>query len=143
MTKWTKEYNNDTGPCDDYFEEWWNVTDGSHTYRCNNSEDADFLIKTLAQPELNPERFNNWIDIDNIKDHVRILEQRVDFMRERIEAMQKQEPAAWSVRTIGGRKWHSVHASKGASDKWLEYRIKEQAQSEEYEQVALYTKEQL
>ena len=51
MTKWTKEYDNDTGPCDDYFEEWWNVTDGNHIYRCKNSDDADFLIAALAQPE--------------------------------------------------------------------------------------------
>ena len=51
MNKWTKEYDNDTGPCDDYFKEWWNVTDGNRTYRCNNSDDADFLIAALAQPE--------------------------------------------------------------------------------------------
>ena len=51
MTKWTKEYDNDTGPCDDYFQEWWNVTDGNHIYRCKNSDDADFLIAALAQPE--------------------------------------------------------------------------------------------
>ena len=49
------------------------------------------------------------------------------------------EPLAWANRVIGGRKWLSIHASKGASDKWLEYRIKEQAQGEKYEQVALYT----
>ena len=54
MTKWTKEYDNDTGPCDDYFEEWWNVTDGNHIYRCKNSDDADFLIAALAQPEQKP-----------------------------------------------------------------------------------------
>ena len=51
----------------------------------------------------------------------------------------KQEPVAWANRVIGGRKWLSIHASKGASDRWLEYRTKEQAQGEEYEQVALYT----
>ena len=54
MTKWTKEYDNDTGPYDDYFKEWWNVTDGNRTYRCNNSDDADFLIAALAQPEQKP-----------------------------------------------------------------------------------------
>ena len=51
----------------------------------------------------------------------------------------EQEPVAWANRVIGGRKWLSIHASKGASDKWLEYRLKKQAQGEEYEQVALYT----
>ena len=54
MTKWTKEYDNDTGPYDDYFKEWWNVTDGNRMYRCNNSDDADFLIAALAQPEQEP-----------------------------------------------------------------------------------------
>ena len=49
------------------------------------------------------------------------------------------EPVAWANRVIGGKKWLSIHASKGASDKWLEYRRKEQAQGEQYEQIAFYT----
>ena len=49
------------------------------------------------------------------------------------------EPVAWAVKVVGGRKWLSIHASKGASDRWLEYRVKEQAQGEKYEQHALYT----
>ena len=30
-----------------------------------------------------------------MKDHIRILEQRVDFMREKLEMLDKQEPVAW------------------------------------------------
>jgi hypothetical protein len=56
-----------------------------------------------------------------------------------LQQAEKQEPVAYAVKTVGGKKWHSIHASKGASDKWLEYRIKEQAQGEQYEQHALYT----
>lgn len=41
------------------------------------------------------ERFNNWTDVANMKDHILILEQRVDFMREKLEAIDKQEPAAY------------------------------------------------
>jgi hypothetical protein len=65
---------------------------------------------------------------------------------ERLEAIQPtppaapvQEPVAWAVKTSGGKKWHSIHASKGASDKWLEYRVKKQAKGEQYEQHALCT----
>jgi hypothetical protein len=60
-------------------------------------------------------------------------------LRTAIEEAEKQEPVAYAVKTVGGKKWHSIHASKGASDKWLEYRVKEQAQGEQYEQHALYT----
>jgi hypothetical protein len=49
------------------------------------------------------------------------------------------EPVAWAVKVVGRRKWLSIHASKGASDRWLEYRVKEQAQGEKYEQHAIYT----
>jgi hypothetical protein len=54
-------------------------------------------------------------------------------------AQPEQEPVAWANQVVGGRKWLSIHASKGASDRWLEYRLKEQAQGEQYKQVALYT----
>ena len=51
----------------------------------------------------------------------------------------QQEPVAYAVKTVGGKKWHSIHAVKKSSDKWLEYRVKEQAKGETYEQFALYT----
>ena len=54
MNKWTKQYNNDTGPNDDYFEEWFEVTDGMRIFRCEESEDADFLLSALTQPEQEP-----------------------------------------------------------------------------------------
>ena len=59
--------------------------------------------------------------------------------RQAIAEAEKQEPVAYAVKTVHGKKWHSIHASKGASDKWLEYRVKEQAHGEQYEQHALYT----
>jgi hypothetical protein len=49
MTKWTKQYNNDTGPDDDYFEEWFEITDGKRIFRCEEREDADFLLSILSQ----------------------------------------------------------------------------------------------
>ena len=62
-----------------------------------------------------------------------------DNCKDQYAYLDKQEPVAWACRVVGGRKWLSIHASKGASDKWLEYRIKEQAQGEQYEQVKLHT----
>ena len=47
-------------------------------------------------------------------------------------------PTAWATRTVGGRKFHSIHASKEASDKWIEFKQKEHSRGEEYEQIALY-----
>jgi hypothetical protein len=62
-----------------------------------------------------------------------------DNCKDQFAYLDEQEPVAWACRVVGGRKWLSIHASKGASDKWLEYRIKEQAQGEQYEQVKLHT----
>lgn len=50
---------------------------------------------------------------------------------------QREQVQAWAVRTVGGKKWLAIHASKIASDKWLEFKRKEQARSEIYEQIAL------
>ena len=54
MSNWKKEYDNDVGPDDDYFIDWWAVTDGKRTFKCDTSEDADFLISVLKQPETEP-----------------------------------------------------------------------------------------
>lgn len=51
MSEWSKEYDNDTGPDDDYFEEWWTVTYGTRKYRCATEEDADFLVALLKEAE--------------------------------------------------------------------------------------------
>ena len=61
-----------------------------------------------------------------------------DNCKDQYAYLDKQDPVAWACRVVGGRKWLSIHASKGASNKWLEYRIKEQAQGEQYEQVKLH-----
>lgn len=52
-------------------------------------------------------------------------------------AEQREQGLAWAVRTVGGKKWLAIHASKSASDKWLDFKRKEQARSEIYEQIAL------
>lgn len=50
--QWTIEYDNDTGPGDDAFNEWWNVTDGRwRTFRCNSEDDAAFLIRAVNSHE--------------------------------------------------------------------------------------------
>ena len=41
---WTVEYNNDTGPDDEGFWEWWAVTDGKRNF---DQDDAAWLVYTL------------------------------------------------------------------------------------------------
>lgn len=52
-TKWTIEYDNDTGPGDDSFSQWWTVTDGERRFDCRDAGDATWLCETLnAVPTL-------------------------------------------------------------------------------------------
>jgi hypothetical protein len=44
---WRIEYDNDTGPGDEGFCEWWNVTDGEATFRTHVEEDAKWLKDVL------------------------------------------------------------------------------------------------
>lgn len=44
---WQVEWHNDTGPDDDYYEEWWTVTDGKRTFRCDDNADAAWLQELL------------------------------------------------------------------------------------------------
>ena len=44
---WKVEYNNDTGPRDDSFSEWWDVTDGEKTFTSKSERDAIWLCVIL------------------------------------------------------------------------------------------------
>lgn len=46
--RWTIEYDNDTGPADDSFSEWWTVTDGEKGFRCSTEADAEWLLRELS-----------------------------------------------------------------------------------------------
>ncbi len=48
MDTWIKEYDNDTGNNNESFYEWWNVTDGEKSFRCNSERDADYLLSQLT-----------------------------------------------------------------------------------------------
>jgi hypothetical protein len=37
---WVIGYDNDTGPDDDYFAEWWLVTNGDKIFKAENEADA-------------------------------------------------------------------------------------------------------
>ena len=47
--KWQIEYDNDVGPMDEGFWEWWNVTDGSRSFRADDEQDATWLCEFLNQ----------------------------------------------------------------------------------------------
>lgn len=44
---WTIQYDNDTGPDDDSFWEWWTVSDGVKNFKCDNEQDAKWLLALL------------------------------------------------------------------------------------------------
>lgn len=51
--KWKIEPHNDTGPGDESFWEWWNVTDGdARTFECTSSEDAEWLCEMLNRYDI-------------------------------------------------------------------------------------------
>lgn len=47
MMKWKIEYDNDTGPDDGGFFEWWTVTDGEREFKANTEDDAKWLAEIL------------------------------------------------------------------------------------------------
>lgn len=44
---WRIEYENDVGPDDGGFWEWWTVTDGEKSFKCDKEEDAKWLCDLL------------------------------------------------------------------------------------------------
>ena len=46
---WTIEYDNDTGPMDEGFWEWWTVTDGTKSFKCNSESEAKWLCDILNE----------------------------------------------------------------------------------------------
>ena len=45
--EWRKDWNNDVGPDDDYYIEWFEVRNGDRRYKCDEEEDADYLVSLL------------------------------------------------------------------------------------------------
>lgn len=45
--RWRIEYHNDTGPTDEDFQEWWEVTDERRVCRCAVKADAEWLCGYL------------------------------------------------------------------------------------------------
>ena len=54
MPEWKIEYDNDTGPMDDYFEEWWSVTNGDKSFRSYDEECATWLCDLLNRVAREP-----------------------------------------------------------------------------------------
>jgi hypothetical protein len=44
---WRVDYNNDTGPNNESFWEWWEVTDGARIFKCDDENDAQWLCDLL------------------------------------------------------------------------------------------------
>ena len=52
MRIWLKDWDNDTGSRDSYYKEWWTISDGQRTFRCDKEADADWLLETLRAAQL-------------------------------------------------------------------------------------------
>jgi hypothetical protein len=44
---WKIEWHNDVGPDDEGYWEWWEVSDGVKTFRCDSEDDAKWLLSIL------------------------------------------------------------------------------------------------
>lgn len=51
---WTIEYENDTGPGDESFIEWWNVIKGNESFRCSTEVSAVWLCDVLNNYSIFP-----------------------------------------------------------------------------------------
>lgn len=49
--KWKVEYDNDTGPLDEYYVEWWVVTDKERSFTVHSKVDAQWLCSVLNGKE--------------------------------------------------------------------------------------------
>ncbi len=45
---WHIDYGNDVGPDDDFFFEWWDVTDDITSFRCNSEDEANRLLQQIT-----------------------------------------------------------------------------------------------
>jgi hypothetical protein len=59
--KWIVEYDNDTGPYDESFRQWWTVTDGETSFECNSEKKANWLCDLLNSPSTIGE--DKWISV--------------------------------------------------------------------------------
>jgi hypothetical protein len=50
--KWRVEYENDVGPSDEGFWQWWTVTNDDKSFECKNQTDAQWLCDVLNMREL-------------------------------------------------------------------------------------------
>jgi predicted secreted hydrolase len=44
---WEVTHASDTGPDDDYYHEWWEVSNGTRTFKCEVKADAEWLCAAL------------------------------------------------------------------------------------------------
>ncbi len=49
---WKIEYDNDVGPNDEGFWEWWTVSNGERTFKTDSEEDAQWLSDLLKKADI-------------------------------------------------------------------------------------------
>lgn len=53
--KWTIEHDNDTGPNDESYHEWWMISNGDKSFKCTDEADAKWLCAALNVYEAHEE----------------------------------------------------------------------------------------
>ena len=54
MDVWTIEHENEVGPDDEWYRDWWKVTDGVTTFEARTEGDAQWLRDTLNRIKASP-----------------------------------------------------------------------------------------
>jgi len=49
--EWKIVYDNDTGPSDEGFWEWWAVTNGEKSFQCRSESDAEWLLSIILEAD--------------------------------------------------------------------------------------------
>lgn len=49
--EWKIVYDNDTGPEDESFWEWWSVTNGEKSFQCRSEMDAEWLLLIILEAD--------------------------------------------------------------------------------------------
>lgn len=101
MPEFRVEYENNTGPNDDCFWEWWSVTDGHKSFRCVTEEDAEQVTQVMNKELRHAElyRFLRWEALDgpNAGEMVRVHFEDFDAENvRRMEEARKEHGGAWN-----------------------------------------------
>lgn len=87
---WRIEYDNDTGPDDGYFHQWWTVTNGEVSFKCDAEKDAKLLLAHLNET------------LPALKQRVEELEKMLADTEDALEWHAANEARFWGIEDVHG-----------------------------------------